>query len=223
MASSPRDAPERHTTSPRRRGRPPKVGREAVLEAGLALIRADGLEGLTVRGVAERLGVAPATLYGHFPDKDALLGAIADRAWDRFYVEVPERGRWRERLLGWLLAVRTRLRNAPELPVLLNAIPPQPAALLRTTRALGDLLVQGGFSREEAVRRAQGLVWTVVGFFVIESARARLDVEKQHRGMLARVPEEERDATEAILPLLRERGDDEIYRELAGALVRGLR
>lgn len=223
MVSSPKRAPEGQTTSPRRRGRPPKVEREAVLEAGLALIRADGLDGLTVRGVAERLGVAPATLYGHFPDKDALLGAIADRAWDRFYVEVPERGRWRERLLGWMLAVRARLRSAPELPVLLNAVPPQPAALLRTTRALGDLLLHAGFSRDEAVRRAQGLVWTVVGFFVIESARARFDAEKQHRGMLARIPEEERGATEEILPLLRDRGDDEIYRELARALVRGLR
>jgi AcrR family transcriptional regulator len=51
--------------------------RRALLDEALATIRAEGVDGLTLRGIGARLGVSRTALYRHFADKDALLGAVA--------------------------------------------------------------------------------------------------------------------------------------------------
>src|SRR5579875_3238079 len=63
------------TDQPRRRGRPPSGGREAILEATLALLREEGVAKLTSREVAARAGVSDASVYYHFGDRGGLLRA----------------------------------------------------------------------------------------------------------------------------------------------------
>ncbi|HET9093522.1 MAG TPA: helix-turn-helix domain-containing protein [Solirubrobacteraceae bacterium] len=61
---------------PRRRGRPPSGGREAILEAALAVLREHGIAHLTSREVAARAGVSDASVYYHFRDRAGLLQAM---------------------------------------------------------------------------------------------------------------------------------------------------
>src|SRR3954451_19163649 len=63
-------------TEPRRRGRPPSGGREAILAATLDLLRERGIARLTTRDVAERAGVSEASVYYHYTDKAGLLRAV---------------------------------------------------------------------------------------------------------------------------------------------------
>jgi len=51
--------------------------RRALLDEALATIRAEGVEGLTLREIGARLGVSRTALYRHFADKRALLTAVA--------------------------------------------------------------------------------------------------------------------------------------------------
>jgi len=51
--------------------------RRALLDQALATIRADGVDGLTLREIGARLGVSRTALYRHFADKRALLAAVA--------------------------------------------------------------------------------------------------------------------------------------------------
>jgi AcrR family transcriptional regulator len=51
--------------------------RRALLDEALATIRAEGVEGLTLREIGARLGVSRTALYRHFADKGALLEAVA--------------------------------------------------------------------------------------------------------------------------------------------------
>ncbi|MGZ3584195.1 MAG: TetR/AcrR family transcriptional regulator C-terminal domain-containing protein [Ktedonobacterales bacterium] len=51
--------------------------REAVVRVALALLNDEGLDGLTVRRLAERLGVQNPALYWHFKNKQDLLDAMA--------------------------------------------------------------------------------------------------------------------------------------------------
>jgi AcrR family transcriptional regulator len=51
--------------------------RRAVLREALRTIQAQGVAALTLRAVAEELGVSRTALYRHFADKQALLGAVA--------------------------------------------------------------------------------------------------------------------------------------------------
>src|ERR1041384_6768453 len=51
--------------------------RRALLDEAVATIRAEGVEGLTLREIGARLGVSRTALYRHFADKEALLEAVA--------------------------------------------------------------------------------------------------------------------------------------------------
>ena len=51
--------------------------RRTLLDAALALVEADGLAALSLREVAKRAGVTHGAPYHHFPDRGALMSAIA--------------------------------------------------------------------------------------------------------------------------------------------------
>jgi AcrR family transcriptional regulator len=52
--------------------------RAAVLEAAARMIEKEGIEGLSVREAARRAGVSHNAPYRHFPDREALLAALAE-------------------------------------------------------------------------------------------------------------------------------------------------
>lgn len=60
----------------RRRDRRPGETVRKVLDAGLAELRESSFATLTVRGVASRAGVSPASAYTYFPSKSALVAAV---------------------------------------------------------------------------------------------------------------------------------------------------
>jgi AcrR family transcriptional regulator len=57
--------------------------REAILEATAAIIAERGLSGLSMTGVAKQAGVAPALLYYHFGNREALIRGALHHAADR--------------------------------------------------------------------------------------------------------------------------------------------
>lgn len=59
----------------------------AIVEAALAAISERGVEGLTMRSVAERLEVRAPTLYHHVRNKNELLELVARNAFDSFEAE----------------------------------------------------------------------------------------------------------------------------------------
>ena len=57
--------------------RPARLNRDDVLRAALDLLNEVGIDALTTRKLAERLGVQSPTLYWHFKNKAALLDAMS--------------------------------------------------------------------------------------------------------------------------------------------------
>lgn len=57
--------------------------RSALLEAGLRLLRARDVDDLSLRELAREVGVSAAAIYRHFPDKDALMAALAVEGLER--------------------------------------------------------------------------------------------------------------------------------------------
>lgn len=55
-----------------------KIAREQIIEAALALLNETGVDKLSTRALAERLGVQQPALYWHFKNKRALLDALND-------------------------------------------------------------------------------------------------------------------------------------------------
>jgi AcrR family transcriptional regulator len=53
--------------------------REALIEAGMAAVAAQGFDHLSLRAIAQEIGVSPSAAYHHFADKDALLRDVGLR------------------------------------------------------------------------------------------------------------------------------------------------
>ena len=62
------------TTSRKRKG----LSRRAVIDAAVATADEVGIDGMTIRKIAARLGVQPMSIYHHVADKDAILDGIVD-------------------------------------------------------------------------------------------------------------------------------------------------
>ncbi|BCO49777.1 TetR/AcrR family transcriptional regulator [Mycobacterium avium subsp. hominissuis] len=84
------------------------ISRRKVLETALAIIDEDGLEGLSIRRLADALGVNGASLYHHFDNKDEILIGAAEFALSD--VRAPEESddHWRH----WLPENARKLRAA---------------------------------------------------------------------------------------------------------------
>ncbi len=90
--------PRPAATRPARGTRQPELTRERVVRAAIAIADAEGLDALSMRGVAARLGVAPMSPYRHVAGKDELVLLMADTAFgERGYPARPPDG-WRDRL-----------------------------------------------------------------------------------------------------------------------------
>jgi AcrR family transcriptional regulator len=74
--------------SSERREREKQELRQAILAAAQELFFAHGYEGLSMRLVAEKIGYTPTTIYLYFADKDDLLFAVMDQAYDRFTADL---------------------------------------------------------------------------------------------------------------------------------------
>lgn len=73
-------AGRRPTGSGTGRGRQrPRLAKDQITTTALRLIDAHGLTGLTMRRLGAELGVEAMAVYRHFPNKDALLHAVATR------------------------------------------------------------------------------------------------------------------------------------------------
>lgn len=89
-----------------RDGRAPReaLNRERVLRAACAVADADGMDAVSMRRVAQELGVVPMALYKHVADKDDLVDGMVD-------LVIGEIGAG-DASAGWKIAVRQRVLSA---------------------------------------------------------------------------------------------------------------
>jgi len=64
--------------------------RRALLQEAVRIIHRQGVGGLTLRVVGERVGVSRSALYRHFADKSALLNAVATEGFRMLRVQTAE-------------------------------------------------------------------------------------------------------------------------------------
>jgi AcrR family transcriptional regulator len=127
------------------------LSREAILETGLSLVDEFGVAGLTMRALAERLGVTATAIYYYFDGRDDLLEAVIDRVCESIVDSAPADGPWDERLRALLEAVVTEgLEHRSVLALTITEYGKRPP-VLRISETILSILRDAGFSLESAV------------------------------------------------------------------------
>lgn len=94
----------------RRRGPRPSLSGEQIVAKAIELADAGGLDGLSMRRLADELGITAMSLYGYVPRKAELLDVMADRAYGEIDIGGDGAAPWQDRLAGlaqqhWTLLV----------------------------------------------------------------------------------------------------------------------
>src|SRR5436305_560392 len=100
-----------------RRGRAP-LTRERVLAAALAIADAEGIDGLSMRRLAQALGVEAMSLYHHVAGKDDILGGMTDLVVRQIELP-PAEGGWQPAIRACAISAHRVLREHPWVPNLL--------------------------------------------------------------------------------------------------------
>jgi AcrR family transcriptional regulator len=154
-----------------RRRRDP-ITRDAIVETALRILDSEGLDGLSMRRIAEELGTGPASLYWHVGSKDGLLDLVFDHVIGEQHIPDPDPAHWREQLKQVARTQRaTILRHRDIVAVSLGRIPMGPNALRYAERVLA-ILHAGGVPDQLAVVGHQLLIAAVNGFTLDETSGA---------------------------------------------------
>ncbi len=167
-----------------------KVNRDAIAREALAVLDEDGIDALSMRALADRLGIGTMTLYGYFRSKEELLDAAVGAAVDDFVA--PRRtGRFRDDARAVTLAVRDVLVKHPTLPRVRGQEPLlQPRAFRMSEEAM-QVLLDAGFPLEEAGRAFRVLFTYVFGEALFSPHEPAPADRRAARAALLTLPEDE--------------------------------
>jgi AcrR family transcriptional regulator len=166
-----------------------------VIGRAIALADAEGQDALTIRRLAQELGVTPMALYWHFRNKEELLTGLADQFWSEIDTDVDETAPWADQLRGLLESLVQVLRAHPSASELLIAGEKQSPAALQAIEVTLEVLRRGGFDPRHASAVARSVLWTGLmlamnepGYGPSLSEGDRTEHQRRNRIRLAMLP-----------------------------------
>jgi len=173
----------------------PRLSKRAVTDRALKLADADGLEALTIRKLAQDLGVTPMALYWHFRSKEDLLEGVAEQVWSEIDVPVDPSVPWPVQLQRGLESLISVLRAHPAAPQLLLEHEKRSEAALRAAEAALEILLCAGFDSQQASEIARSTLWTGIMLVMSEpgwapelSGDERAEEQRRNEIFLAMLP-----------------------------------
>lgn len=145
------------------------IDRNRIVDEALMLLNEVGIDKLTTRKLAERLGVQQPALYWHFKNKSALLDAVNSAMLARHYAHrVPSPGEnWVDFTLANARSMRSTLLSVRDGARLTAGTRPSATDFAEAEQQL-KVYVDVGFSAEEAFNMAISITRYVVGYVLEE-------------------------------------------------------
>jgi AcrR family transcriptional regulator len=137
---------------------------ERIVDAAIDLIREEGFVAVSMRRLADRLGVGAMTLYGYVSTKEEVLGAVADRFLSEVALPAGEALPWEEQVKEVLRSVRRVLTRHPELADIVARQHTNAIAAYRGAEVTLSALQRAGLSDEDAISAFIALLSFTVGF-----------------------------------------------------------
>lgn len=152
----------------RRRKRDGGLSEERIVKAALAIINRSGTDALTMRALADELGVSPMAAYYYVESKDDLLRLVGDSLLAQVKVPKEGAGTWDERLRKLLRDQRNALKRHPGLrEAIIGRLDLEERRRLEDAEF--DLLLEAGFEPLPAVMAFRTLQDWCLGNALVES------------------------------------------------------
>ena len=217
--------------TPRKAATPRRaLSRELIVATALEVLRAEGMDAVSMRRVASELGTGPASLYAHVTGRDELLDLLYDQVVGTIPLFEPDPARWREQVTQLWIDSRDALARAGDIArYSLGRVPMGPNAL-RIAELTMTVLRAGGVP-DQAVAWAVDVVGMFVTAEAVEDAvTARLAREgrdpqeyyDQVHAYFAGIPADRFPVIAALVPQLMNGTGDERFRFGLELLVGGL-
>jgi TetR/AcrR family transcriptional regulator, tetracycline repressor protein len=152
---------------------PAGLTKPVIVEEALGLLDEAGLDGLTTRALAARLGVAAPALYWHFASKQVLLDEMATTVWRRVgaaMAGLPADLPWRDIMATYAETLRAALLGHRDgAKAFTGTTLTDPEVVRRQEHTFASLTRQG-FTLPDAVRALLLVHDFTIGFCVEEQA-----------------------------------------------------
>jgi AcrR family transcriptional regulator len=144
-----------------RRGRPPSLTREQIVEAALKLTDESCLEEVSMRSLASELGVPVMTVYNYIASKEVLNELVVDHVLRSVEVPPLDAGAWDVRMRELQRDARRAMRQHPGLSFSRHGSSSREA--MRLADGAMSILRSGGFDSDKAARAFATLFTFVLG------------------------------------------------------------
>ena len=162
------------TTRTRLRG---SLTREEIIKEALALLEQEGPGALSMRRLADRLGVTPNALYTYVRGKADLIDGLIDQVYAGLTLELDRSGDWAQQLTTLSQQIRAHLLAHPAVVPYALQQPGLGPHSLRLGEAIYNVLRPAGFSDQAVVGTVYALLTYILGFVALEIPRASTDPE----------------------------------------------
>ena len=157
----------------------PPLSRDLVLDAGMQIVESEGIDRLTIRGLAGKLGVAATAIYWHVGDKQALLDGLAERVIDQLG-DVSVRGRDPvSRVVSIATSLRETLLEGPELVALVHRQGRTAALFQPARRLLVQELTAAGVDGATIALAVPAVLNLVIGTVLLDRQLERQPAQRQ--------------------------------------------
>jgi AcrR family transcriptional regulator len=182
----------------RKPGPEPRFTREELAHRALAIMDAHGTEALTMRGLAEELGMGTMALYRYFPSKRELMDAAIEVAAPEVQLPEPGAGPWKDQLAE---LARSLFRAGLEHPSIARERfdrPLQSPGAVRVTDRAIALLLEAGLNEGDAVAAFKALLVHTLGAAAFAAGESRPEVQQWASGRHAAISANQAPAMAAV-------------------------
>ena len=155
------------------------LSRDQILDTAFEILESDGIERLTVRALAAKLGVAVTAIYWHVGDKQAVLDGLVERIIAQLG-PVQVRGRRpEERIIAIGRSLRQTLLRQPDLVAVVHRQGRTAALFQPARRVLVRELTAAGLDGADAALAVQAILDLVVGAVLVDRQVQRQPAQRQ--------------------------------------------
>lgn len=148
-----------------------KLNREMIVREAIALLNEGGLEAVSLRKIAERLGARAPSLARHVGDKNQLLALVSGTIFGEALDLIPPGLTGDDWLEAFGQALRRKQSETRDISALVSTTPPNETSDQATSARLQGLMRDAGLVGERALLEQSAIQALVTGWMTFEKSR----------------------------------------------------